>query len=844
MTVLPQPRPGSPAEVGPAQYRVGDLLIDTGRQRLTRDGQAIALPKLSYDLLLVLVRGAPNLVSLEALMEQVWPRAVVSPETVSQRVKLLRDALGDDPRSPRYVEGLRGRGYRLIPAIYRVTPGTAVVAASPASGVAVEAAVVAAAPARPVPPDRPGHGRSLRRWTRPTFISLIGAVAIAAVIAIALHERKPAQPARTSVEVAAVAPHTVAVLPFENLSAQPDNEYLALGIADSVLHELASSPDLIVIARSSSFRLNTPASEPGEIGRRLGAHFLVSGSVQRAGDMLRVTARLVDASTRVELWSLKLDRAMGDVFALQDQIAQRVAQQLDATVRSKSVDYARFGTDAWLAFLRGRALIESRRVNDVEASIQQFSRAVELAPTFAAALAELARAKGELEGLSGADSGTSPEVDAMITRAIQIDPGAGEPYFMRASRRVELGNLPGAEADYRRGLELAPNFGPGIRSYAEYLAGRKRYDEALEQIDRARLVEPLSAENHYRKGEFLRLLAMFHLFDPGAAPGHERQQLDEAAALYLQALAVQPQFYPAYTRLAQTRWQQGRLAEAVKYAEKSVALEPAASWTRWRLVWFYVELGDLPAARDVLRRYEPGARAMQASEALLCYRAGNLARTEVLLRATGREAGADNDGYSWAIAPQALIERAIASHDAARARQFIVTLPGLKRTQGAPEVIDENFPWIMQLAELEHSAGNPAVARGLARRILQYLDSRDGQREIAGGGDEWARASASAILGRSDAALAHLENLIGSGQQSQPLQPTLAASRVAMGGLAWWARIERDPDFASLRSTPRFQAIISALRLWQQDQLRQLALLRARGEVPIRAPQQLSPQGC
>lgn len=100
---------------GNLQYRVGDLVIDTGPQRVTRDGNVIALPKLSYDLLIVLVRAAPNLLSIDALMEEVWPRLVVSPETVSQRIKLLRDALGDDPRNPRYVEGLRGRGYRVIP---------------------------------------------------------------------------------------------------------------------------------------------------------------------------------------------------------------------------------------------------------------------------------------------------------------------------------------------------------------------------------------------------------------------------------------------------------------------------------------------------------------------------------------------------------------------------------------------------------------------------------------------------------------------------------------------------------------------------------------------------------
>src|SRR5579871_5566264 len=112
------PAPGADA----TRYRVGDLLIDSGRQRVTRGDAVIALPKLSYDLLMALVRAAPNLVLLDDLMKQVWPKTVVSPETVSQRVKLLRDALDDDPRAPRYVEGLRGRGYRLIPPVETEEP--------------------------------------------------------------------------------------------------------------------------------------------------------------------------------------------------------------------------------------------------------------------------------------------------------------------------------------------------------------------------------------------------------------------------------------------------------------------------------------------------------------------------------------------------------------------------------------------------------------------------------------------------------------------------------------------------------------------------------------------------
>ncbi len=836
MSGSPTPGPKAAQNAEPTRYRVGDLLIDTGRQRVMRGEHVIALPKLSYELLLALVRAAPNLVSLDALMEQVWPKAVVSPETVSQRIKLLRDALGDDPRAARYIEGLRGRGYRLIPhvdcgaatTLQRSQAGAATAEASPPPEAAGATLVESSIPTAPMTPPlaRPATRRRRLGWTGLIAISLLVGL-IALIFVRRMKPSEPLQP-RTSVEVAAVQPRTVAVLPFDNLSAEPNSDFIALGIADSVLHQLASSPELIVISRSSSFASSKPPLEPREAGRRLGVRYLVSGSVQRAGSVLRVTAQLIDASTNVELWSLKLDRTIDEVFALQDQIAQRVAQQLDATVQSRSLDYARYGTDAYLAFLKGRALIESRKLKDVEASIEQFSRAIELAPTFAAAMAELARAKEQLASLLGNAStryaSLIAESDALIDRAIEIDPSAGEPYFARAQRQLNHNDARGAEADFRKGLELAPNFGPGLRNYAMYLSDQGREAEALEQLDRARLVEPLSAENHYRKAEMLRSSAMSHYFEGDGARSWSLR-LENAAALYFQALSVQPEFYPAYTRLATVRWEQGRLAEAIKYAEKSVAVEPTVSWTHWRLVWFYVDLGDLPAARDVLR---VNAAGLGPSDALVCYRAGNLERAEAILRTAVRDPRFEEDGYPVMVTPAAIIERAIASHDPTAARQFIAAIPGLKKTRGTIDVVADNFPWIVQLAILEHAVGSQTAANDLAQRILQYLDpSRAGPRLLIGGWDEWARAAASAILGRNDAALAHLENLARAGIH-----------------IGWWARIERDPAFAALHATPRFQAIVAGSQLWLQGEARQLELMRSRGEVPRRSTEQLSPRGC
>jgi DNA-binding winged helix-turn-helix (wHTH) protein len=222
-------------------YRVGDLAVDVGAQRVTRGVEHVPLPKLSFDLLLVLVRAAPNLVSLDGLMREVWPTLVVSPETVSQRVKLLRDALGDDPHAPRYIEGLRGRGYHLIAPVSRV--------ASSAREQAPDAS--SSAPDLSPPRSTP----RARRWmiSAAVLATIVLAAAATSVVITRMRESARETPAPAStVTVSALPEHTVAVLPFANLSGDAQDEFMALGIAEGVLHRLAGIRDLTLIARTSS----------------------------------------------------------------------------------------------------------------------------------------------------------------------------------------------------------------------------------------------------------------------------------------------------------------------------------------------------------------------------------------------------------------------------------------------------------------------------------------------------------------------------------------------------------------------------------------------------------------
>src|SRR5262245_19575372 len=276
----------SPADVPPG-YRFADLTLDVARRCVTRDGEAIELKSLDFDLLRFLVESAPNVVNADVLAEKVWGRHFVSPENVAQRVMLLRQSLSDDANPPRYVETVRHKGYRLIPAVERVAAGEALTA-----------------------PQR-------RRWLVPTTAAaLLVAVGTAATTRYWLAEPAPQQ-SRPS-------PSSDAVLPFENMSPDPADAYLAIAMRDELVSQLTKIGGLRVVP-VSPVRGDPPAIS--ELARNLNVASVLYGSVYHAEGRVRVTPRLTDTAS-VSLWSSSYERERGDIFGIQADIALEVARKL------------------------------------------------------------------------------------------------------------------------------------------------------------------------------------------------------------------------------------------------------------------------------------------------------------------------------------------------------------------------------------------------------------------------------------------------------------------------------------------------------------------------------------
>ena len=783
----------------PRRYRFADLELDEGRQRVLRDGQEVPLPKLSFDLLLVLLESAPNYLSNSQLMARVWPGLVIGDKTVTQRVKLLRDALGDDHDEPRYIAGLRGRGYRIQVPVTQVAP-------PPPTGVPVTADVE--------PQHLPGSASD--RW-RARRVAAIAALPVFALLAWWLWsttqhaDRVESNGAGADTDSRATA-ISIAVLPFRDLGG--DAVDIAQGVPEAVLDALSTQPGLTVIARSSSFRAAEQNRSVQDIGGLLGVSYLVEGSVQRAGDTLRVSAQLVDTAAGTQVWAASFDRDVSDIFGIQDEIAASVATALGERTGnpdSPDVDRPTENVDAYLEYLRGRRLLGRWTGVDAEAAARAFESAIELDPGFGAAYALLYEAR-----LMAADrrcsltvplaatrddpgcrlSAARAEQQPLIDKALALDPHSGAAYFARAIWAD--GESASREEDFSRGLELGPSNGRGMTAYAEFLDREGRADEAERLIERAIRVDPLSPRAHFWR---MRRKA-----------GMDVTVLE---AGMLGVLEVDADYVPALQRYAKYRWLlHGELAQAIRLIEHALTLDPASPWLRHTAMAMYLDIDDVDAARALQR--EAGETGSVGSILMLLHEGDADAAAIAALDGLGFAAGVYEN---WGLY-DALRSRAMTSGNYAASLDYLLrnTQLGLQGT----EVALENFRAVPAVAQLLILADRDEDAHALLRQCIRWIDDV----HLPTMGSVFAlriKAQSLLLLGDTDAALDVLE-----------------ASFAARDFVQWWYTIDHDPLWRPLHDDPRFGAIASRVRQQVGEQRRALEELRTEGAVPRRGVEPVS----
>ena len=647
------------------------------------------------------------------------------------------------------------------------------------------------------------------RRPRSPALALIAALAVAALLVggYALWRARSAGVTSVRVETpaAALPARTVAVLPFENLSTEPSDGFLATGIAESVLHRLAAVKSLSVIARTSSFTFRGRDVDARDIGRKLNARYLGEGSVQRAGDRLRVTAQLLDASSGSDVWSLRLERHMGDIFELQDEISGKVTDAIGVSLAAEPDKTSPQGIpklDAYLAYIEGRSLLSTFKIADAQTGVERLKRATTIDPNFAAAYAEEAHALRFLSWLLHPDGPTDPELErqaaALNDKALALDPELGEAWVERAYGREQLaeGFDATTDAEFRKGLALAPNYAQGYELYGEWLSVMDRTDDALAMIERARQLDPLYPRSHYFKG-----LIMLEY----------RNEVDQAVTLFLDALRVSATYHPALTRLGEVEWLRGNFAEGTKFLERAIVVEPKAEWMRSMAALLYLDLGDAAAARDVLVGTPPTAPAQLC---LLSY-LGEEQRGAALLYALPRAdlkakvMDLDNDCAT-----------AVIRDDAFKRRDYGPSLRALEPC--LPEdwdpILSRNGGDVRALCVIRYASILTAVGeRDRAAKLLHaILTAMQSHKLYTSGERAEVRGFALALLGDTEDALTALE------------------TAYAVEKRGWWYDIDHAPELQGLRAHPRFQNLARQVRDNAAKQAALVAEMRRAGDVPYR----------
>ncbi len=445
------------------------------------------------------------------------------------------------------------------------------------------------------------------RRGRPALVAAAAAGLLLVVLSVALLSRDrqnaaddPRDPVPAAAAGSEVAQASIAVLPFDNMSADPENEYFADGLAEEILNALAHVPGLKVAARTSSFSFKDKDADIPTIAEALGVRTVLEGSVRKSGDRVRITAQLVNAEDGLHLWSETYDRDLDDIFVVQEEIARAIVEALEVRLATGEalVERPTESQDAYEEYLRGRFLWNQRN-NSPEshaAAVEHLERAVELDPDFALAWAALADAcvTSDFHYASCLEKGRE-----FAERALELDPNLGQAHAALGSYHAHRFEWAAAEQEYRRALELDPRYSTGHFWYALLLARQGRMDDALEHARIAAELDPLALHN---VAGYAQILIYAGRYEEARAVADRVLELDPNHAWSLGVYAV--------TGIVQGRWREATEAN-VRIAEIIGSNPEAMRHAMAAMERHANERRPVPVPTDLGETY--GSRAIQAA---------------------------------------------------------------------------------------------------------------------------------------------------------------------------------------------------------------------------------------
>jgi len=467
-------------------YGFDHFQVDDADFRLTSNGTQIPLEPRPFRLLLYLIQNSHRLVRKQEILDTVWQEAAVTDAALTRSIGLLRKALGDDSRAPRFIETVPTAGYRFI-------AGVSVLEPPPRAALPVLASAL-------IPETQPVSGPNPQpavAHLRLRAAALAGSLLLLVAVAGALIEKR--LHAERSIR-------SLAVLPLENLSGDASQDYFAEGMTDEITTDLARIHGLRVVSRTSVTLARNRDQSLQQIAGDLNVDALVEGSIVRSGNRVRITAQLIDTRTDKHLWAQSFEGRADDIFSLEDSVASQIAETARFTLlpadHTQQDPVPVVDAAAHDDYLRGRFFFQKQ---DIPRSAAYFQQAIAADPSYALAYAGLAETLDAESTMGGYNSKEiMPRAVAAATRAIQLDSRNGAAYTALGSiQTIYEWNWPAAQLNLTRGLALSPSYSLAEMKYAVYLDAVGRPEDAVSHMRQAVALDPLSFFMNRRLGATL-----------------------------------------------------------------------------------------------------------------------------------------------------------------------------------------------------------------------------------------------------------------------------------------------------------------------------------------------------
>ncbi len=547
-------------------FEFGRFRLDPIERVLYAGGQPVPLTPKAFETLLALVENSGHVVPKDELIKRVWPDTFVEEGTLVQNIATLRRALGDGPDQRSLIETVPRRGYRF------------------------SATVKQAEAEEPVVEPKP------RRAYRTVVRAAMGAVLLVAVWFAVEGRRSPAPP-REKIRLA--------VLPFVNLSGDPGQDYFSNGLTEEMITQLGTlEPErLAVIARTSSMQYKDTRKDARQIGRELGVDYIMEGSVRRDAGRVRITAKLIRVNDQTNLWAQDYDRNLNDILSLQNDVASAIAGEirvkLTPAASARKANAAPLDPQVLEMYLEGRYFWNKRTESGILKAIDYFNQAIARAPGYARAHAGLADAYALLGSLANA---TMPRPEAMTKakasalRALELDDSLAEAHTSLAFVLMQYEwDWPGSEREFRRALELNPNYATAHQWYGIWLMARGRSGEALDEERRAQETDPLSTIVETDTCQLLTYLGRY----------------DEAIRHAQRALELDPGFPLAHLYLAEAYAGKKQYSEAILETAKALDLNADPTWAESVRARVYALAGQVEKSHTILQTLLESANSQE-----------------------------------------------------------------------------------------------------------------------------------------------------------------------------------------------------------------------------------------